>query len=76
MGFNKYYIQEPAAFAELVKSIGPKAIANRKVDALIGPSKSIRMFEFISDSIHLGLSEAEVIEELGKKYPKYFGESN
>jgi hypothetical protein len=76
MSFNKYYIQEPAVFAELVKSVGPKSIANRKVDALIGSSKSIQMFEFISESIYLGLSEAEVIEELGKKYPTYFGESN
>lgn len=76
MSFNKYYIQEPAEFAALVKSVGVKQIANRKVDALIGSSKSIQMFEFISKSIHLGISESEVSLELSKKYPEYFGESD
>lgn len=76
MGFNKYYIPEPAQLAEQVKRVGPAQVVNRKIDAILGSSVSIDVFEFIDDSLHLGLSEAEVMLELSKKYPEYFAESN
>lgn len=76
MSFNKYYIQEPAKFAELVKLNGPKQTVNRKIDAIIGSPLSIDMFELIEDSLDLGMSESEVNELLAEKYPEYFGQSN
>lgn len=76
MGFNKYYIPEPSQLAEQIKRVGPAQVVNRKIDAIIGSSVSVDIFEFIDDSLTMGLSEAEVNSELAKKYPKYFAESN
>lgn len=76
MGFNKYYIPEPTRLAEQIKRVGPAQVVNRKIDAILGSAVSIDMFKFICDSLHLGLSEAEVMLELAKKYPEYFAESN
>lgn len=76
MSFNKYYIPEPTRLAEQIKRVGPAQVVNRKIDAILGSSVSIDMFKFIGDSLNLGLSEAEVMLELAKKYPEYFAESN
>lgn len=76
MSFNKYYIPEPDKLAEQIKRVGPAQVVNRKIDAIIGSPISVDIFKFIDDSLDMGLSEAEVVSELAKKYPKYFAESN
>ena len=72
MSFNKYYIPEPADLAKLVIKNGPKSTVNRKIDAIIGNSTSIKIFDFMYDRVHEGLSDAEIIPELSKKFPEQF----
>jgi hypothetical protein len=76
MSFNKYFIPEPKVLAKQVIEFGPKHVTHRRIDAIIGSSKSIEIFDFMYNSLHLGLTEEEVNFELKKKYPKYFAESN
>lgn len=76
MSFNKYYIPGPIELVKMIKELGPAKVVNRKIDAIVGSSESIRIFEFISELMRLGLSESDVTEELSKKYPNYFGKPN
>lgn len=76
MSFNKYFIPDPKILANQVIERGPKQVTNRKIDAIIGSAKSIEIFDFMSKSLYLGMTEEEVNSELKKKYPKYFAESN
>lgn len=72
MSFNKYYIPEPDALAELVIKNGPKSTVNRKIDAIIGNSTSIKIFDFIYEMVHEGKSDSEILIELSKKFPERF----
>ena len=72
MSFNKYFIPEPAEFASLIKRNGPKSTVNRKIDAIIGNSISIQMFDAAYDLIKEDLSESDVIDALTQKFPSYF----
>lgn len=77
MSFNKYYIPSPEDFARLIKQNGPKHTVNRKIDAIIGNSDSIEMFEIAHDLLEAGSSEPDVIEALTQKFPEHFNaESN
>ena len=45
MSFNKYFIPEPIELAKLFIANGAASVVNRKIDAIIGNSTSIQMFE-------------------------------
>lgn len=77
MSFNKYFIPEPAEFARLIKQNGPKYTVRRKIDAIIGNSTSIDMFDFAYELSGAGVIDSEIIDALTQKFPEYFNaESN
>jgi hypothetical protein len=72
MSFNKYYIPEPAALAEQVKTHGVKHAVSRKIDTIIGNPVSIEIFDFMWNSMRTNTPELEIMESLSQKYPDYF----
>lgn len=52
MGFNKYYVPEPAELVKQISETGPSEFRKRrtKIDAIIGSTDSVRIIEhpFIS----------------------------
>ena len=72
MSFNKYYIPEPGDLATLMKQNGPKHTVSRKIDALIGNSVSIEIFDFAYEMVRKKESDEFVLEALTQKFPDYF----
>ena len=72
MSFNKYYIPDPAEFARLIKQNGPKTTVSRKIDAIVGNSVSIEMFDFAYEMVRKNESDESVLAALIQKFPNQF----
>jgi len=66
MGFNKYFIPDPADFIErLEKVMGPKEfVAIKKIDAVMGDSLSVDMLDKMYEMVRAGHTDEDVIKEL------------
>ena len=77
MSFNKYYIPDPTDLVRLVNQNGPAHTVNRKIDAIIGNSTSIKIFDFMYERVNSGKSDRLIMLELSEKFPTHFNaESN
>ncbi len=72
MSFNKYFIPEPIDLAKLFIANGAASVVNRKIDAIIGNSTSIQMFDRASSLVQEGKSDETVLKDLSDKFPIYF----
>jgi len=72
MGFNKYFVPEPAEVARQVKLNGPTQFINRKIDAVIGNSTSIDMMDHIYEKSKTGQTDNQILKSLVEKFPVYF----
>ena len=72
MGFNKFFIPEPDEVARQVKLNGPTQFINRKIDAVIGNTTSIKMLDHIELEVSSGKLDKQILISLRKKFPKYF----
>lgn len=73
MGFNKYYVPEPAELAKQISEKGPTGFfSDRKIDAMIGSTDSVRMVEHMIGLINIGTMDSEIHDSLKKKFPSYF----
>lgn len=66
MGFNKYFIPDPAEFISRVESSGGPAqfVAIRKIDAVMGNSKSVKLLDKMYEMVREGATDAAVLTEL------------
>lgn len=66
MGFNKYFIPEPAEFISRVESSGGPShfVAIKKIDAVMGDSKSIKLLDKMYEMVRAGLTDSAVLAEL------------
>ena len=72
MGFNKFFIPEPTEVVRQVKLNGPTKFINRKIDAVIGNTTSIKMLDHIELEVNSGKLDKQILISLCKKFPKYF----
>ena len=74
MGFNKYYVPEPAELVKQIEDNGPAEFRkNRtKIDAIIGSTDSVRIIEHLFDLASIGTSDQEILESLIQKFPRHF----
>jgi hypothetical protein len=74
MGFNKYYVPEPAELVKQISISGPTEFRkNRlKIDAMIGSTDSVRIVEHVFDLVSMGTSDPEILESLTAKFPSLF----
>ena len=77
MGFNKYYVPEPAELVKQIEDKGPAEFrkSRAKIDAMIGSTDSVRIVEHIFDLANIGTSDQEILESLIQKFPRHFGKS-
>lgn len=77
MGFNKYYVPEPAELVKQISTIGPTEFRkNRlKIDAMIGSTESVRIVEHVFDLAEIGAPDHEILESLTDKFPSHFGKA-
>ena len=66
MGFNKYFIPEPADFINRLESSGgPRQfVAIKKIDAVMGNSDSIKMLDKMYEMVRAGETDSAVLSEL------------
>jgi hypothetical protein len=66
MGFNKYFIPEPADFINRLESgIGPREfVAIKKIDAVMGNGDSIKMLDKMYEMVRAGETDSAVLSEL------------
>lgn len=66
MGFNKYFIPDPAEFISRVESSGGPAhfVAIKKIDAVMGNSKSVKLLDRMYEMVRAGRTNEEVLTEL------------
>jgi hypothetical protein len=72
MSFNKYYMPAPENLATLMKENGPTHTVARKIDALIGNSVSIEIFDFAYEMVRKKESDEFALDALTQKFPDYF----
>ena len=73
MGFNKYYVPEPAELAKQISEKGPTGFfSDRKIDAMIGSTESVRMVELVLGLLKLKTPDSDIQETLKGKFPAYF----
>jgi hypothetical protein len=72
MGFNKFFVPEPTEVVRQVKLNGPTKFINRKIDAVIGNTTSIKMLDHIELEVNSGKLDKQILISLCKKFPKYF----
>jgi 3-hydroxyacyl-CoA dehydrogenase len=72
MSFNKYFIPEPADLAAQIQKNGPTSVVRRKIDAIIGNSTSVKIFDHAYELMHEGKADPEILESLSSKFPTYF----
>ena len=74
MGFNKYYVPEPAELVKQIMENGPTAFRkNRnKIDAMIGSTDSIRIVEHVFGLAKMEAPDSEILESLEKMFPSHF----
>lgn len=74
MGFNKYYVPEPAELAKQIMDKGPTVFRKErnKIDAMIGSTDSVRIVEHVFDLIQVGTPDSEILESLGRLFPSHF----
>jgi hypothetical protein len=72
MGFNKFFVPEPTEVVRQVKLNGPTQFINRKIDAVIGNTTSIKMMDHIELEVSSGKLDKQILTSLRKKFPKYF----
>lgn len=72
MSFNKYYIPEPAELAKQIHENGATSVVRRKIDAIIGNSTSVQIFDHAYELMHEGKSDSEILQSLSTKFPIYF----
>jgi hypothetical protein len=74
MGFNKYYVPEPAELVKQIEDKGPAEFrkSRTKIDAIIGSTDSVRIVEHIFDLANIGTSDQEILESLIQKFPRHF----
>lgn len=77
MGFNKYYVPEPAELVKQISTSGPSEFRKRrtKIDAMIGSTDSVRIVEHLFDLVEIGTSDQEILESLVQKFPSHFGKA-
>jgi hypothetical protein len=77
MGFNKYYVPEPAELVRQISDNGPAEFSKSrtKIDAIIGSTDSVRIVEHLFDLAEIGTSEQEILESLVQKFPRHFGKA-
>jgi len=66
MGFNKYFIPDPADFIDrLERFTGPREfVAIKKIDAVMGDSLSVEMLDKMYEMVRVGHTNEEVLVEL------------
>ena len=74
MGFNKYYVPEPAELAKQISTSGPSEFreSRKRIDAMIGSTDSVRIDEHVFDLVEMGTPDSEILESLGEKFPSHF----
>jgi hypothetical protein len=74
MGFNKYYVPEPAELAKQISTSGPSEFRKnrKKIDAMIGSTDSVRIVEHVFDLSAMGAPDSEILESLADKFPSHF----
>jgi hypothetical protein len=77
MGFNKYYVPEPAELVKQISTSGPSEFSKnrKKIDAMIGSTDSVRIVEHLFDLAEMGSPDQEILESLVQKFPNHFGKS-
>ena len=74
MGFNKYYVPEPAELVKQIYGQGPVEFAKskRNIDAMIGSTDSVRIVEHVLDLFQIESSDSDMIASLVDRFPAYF----
>lgn len=74
MGFNKYYVPEPAELVKQISTSGPSEFreSRKRIDAMIGSTDSVRIVEHVFDLVEMGTSDPEILESLSEKFPSHF----
>jgi hypothetical protein len=68
MGFNKYFVPEPDRVLEMLKRDGVRHFFNRKIDAMIGNSESMKILDDAYALVKLDLPDSEILNILENNY--------
>lgn len=68
MGFNKYFVPEPLALLKMLRRDGVRYFFNRKIDAMLGNSESMKILDDAYALVKLDLSDSEIINILETNY--------
>jgi hypothetical protein len=75
MGFNKYYVPEPAKLVGILRRDGVRAFFNRKIDAMIGDSNSMRILDDAYALVRQDVEDTKILEIIEEQYGQHLKES-
>ncbi len=61
MGFNKYFVPEPKDLISMLRRDGVRYFFNRKIDAMIGSTESMRILDDAYDLVKQDVPDSEII---------------
>lgn len=64
MGFNKYFVPEPANLVAMLRRDGVRTFFNRKIDAMLGSVESMRILDEAYDLMKLDMQDSEILKTI------------
>jgi len=68
MGFNKYFVPEPTDLLDMFRRTGVKNFFNRKIDAMIGSTASMRIIDEAYELVKQDVHDTEIINIIERNY--------
>jgi hypothetical protein len=71
MGFNKYFVPEPNDLVEMLNRVGVRSFFNRKIDAMIGSSASMRILDDAYELVKENIADSEILTIIQTKHAEH-----
>lgn len=71
MGFNKYFVPEPNDLVEMLNRVGVRSFFNRKIDAMIGSSTSMRILDDAYELVKENIADSEILTIIQTKHAEH-----
>jgi hypothetical protein len=75
MGFNKYFVPEPNDLVEMLNRVGVRSFFNRKIDAMIGSSASMRILDDAYELVKENIADSEILTIIQTKHAAHLKQS-
>jgi hypothetical protein len=68
MGFNKYFVPEPTDLFNILRRDGVRYFFNRKIDAMIGSTESMRILDDAYALVKMEVEDSEILNIIQEKH--------